>query len=137
MSAAGNPQTSTRWAEEKKIRFRRWLGGIIGVTFAIYLLTLAGSGPLLGLLAFFVSAVAGFVPSAALRAERGKIRHAQKVWNEAKREFTQDASNLPFLQLRQDVDALIAQLQEANSEERRKLDDLTNTKTRISTSTLP
>ena len=128
MPVAVSQTSSAGWAKEKKIRFRRWFGGILGLTFALYLLTVTSPGPMFGLLAFFVSAVVGFVPSAAVRAEREKNKRAQTVWNDTRRNFEQSAGNSYFLHLRQDTDGLISRLQETNLEERRRLDDLTNRK---------
>ena len=125
MPAPSSQKASGSWTEVKKIRFRRWLGGIVGVIFAGYLLTLAPPAPLWGLLIMFISAVAGFLPSAAVRAERAKNKRAQTVWSDAKRAFEQSAGNSYFIHLRQEADKFIAQLQETNSEEVRQLSELT------------
>ena len=75
-----------------------------------------------------ISVLAGFMPSAAVRAERVKNKSAQTVWNDAKRAFEQSAGNSYFTHLRQEVEKLVTQLQETNSEEYHRLADLTNRK---------
>ena len=128
MPTASSQKASASWAGVKKIRLRRWLGGIVGVILATYFLTLAPPGPLLGLLVMIISGIAGFTPPVAVRAERVKNKRAQTVWNDAKRAFEQGAGNSYFIHLRQEADKLVAQLQETNSEEIRRLAELTNRK---------
>jgi Putative peptidoglycan binding domain len=128
MSAVSNTQPSGNWIEIKKIQFRRRLGGILGVAVATYLLTLTTPGPLLGLFALIISGVVGFLPSAAVRAERAKNKRAQTVWSEAKCTFDKSACNSYFIHLRQEADKLTTQLGELHSEESNRLTELTNRK---------
>ena len=119
---------SARLAKERKMRFRCWLGGIIGITFASCLLILPGPTKLLGLLALVTSVVVGFFPSAAARGEREKHKRAQTLWNDAKRAFKHSADNAYYLNLRQDADGLIARLLEINLEEKCRVEELTSRK---------
>ena len=110
MPAISSQKASASWADIKTIRFRRWLGGIVGVIFATYLLTLTPPEPLWGFLVMVISGLAGFKPSAAVRAQRVKNKRAQTVWNDAKRTFEQNASNSYFIHLNQEADKLVVSI---------------------------
>jgi DNA-binding helix-hairpin-helix protein with protein kinase domain len=120
--------TNINWAEVKSKRFRRWLGGTIGVGLALFLLTAGPAGPLLALAATVASALIAFLPSSEVKEEQKKLEAAKEAWSVAKHEFAQRAGNSYFLHLRGEADTLIRQLEQLNAEESLRLTELSKKK---------
>jgi hypothetical protein len=123
----GQPPNS-KWADMRRRRFYRWVGGVIGVTIALFLLTVEPFGPLLALVAITISALVAFLPSAEMKGELNKLKTAKEAWNDVGRDFEQSAGNSNFLLLRNEAETLIARLQQLNSEEALRLAELTKRK---------
>ena len=124
MPAAVSPPPNGKWAGMQRRRFYRWVGGVIGVTIAAFLLTFGPVGPLLALVAITMSAVVVFLAPTEIKEERKKLRGAKEAWDVAKQDFEQSASNSYFLHLRNEAEKLIARLQQLNSEESSRLANL-------------
>jgi DNA-binding helix-hairpin-helix protein with protein kinase domain len=132
MPLSQRPKPSTNWSKIKQVRFWRWLGGTLGIVFSIYLFTSPLPG--LQLIAFFVlliSGAFGFLPSTPIKAARMRNKAAASAWGEARRTFEKSAGNSYFYHARQQANNLIGQLQETDSEEIRRLADLTSRKREI------
>ena len=69
-----------------------------------------------------------FLPSSEVKNERRKLKVAKEAWNHTKRDFEQIAGNANFLHLRNEVETLIARLQQYNSDESLRLAELTRKK---------
>jgi DNA-binding helix-hairpin-helix protein with protein kinase domain len=125
MPAAVSPPPNGKWAGMRRRRFYRWVGGVIGVTIAAFLLTFEPVGPLLALVAITMSALVVFLVPTEIKEERKKLRGAKEAWGVVQRDFEQGASNSYFLHLRNEAEKLIARLQQLSSEESSRLANLT------------
>jgi DNA-binding helix-hairpin-helix protein with protein kinase domain len=128
MPAIAGQTTKTNRAEARSKRFRRWLGGVIGVGLALFLLTAGPAGPLLAIVATVASALIAFLPSSEMKEEQKRLKAAKESWNDAKRDFERSAGNAYFTHLRNEAEKLIAQLQQLDSEESLRLLELTTKK---------
>jgi DNA-binding helix-hairpin-helix protein with protein kinase domain len=128
MPAVVSQPPNGKWAGIKRKRFYRWVGGVIGVTIAAFLLTFEPVGPLLSLVAITMSALVVFLTPTEIKEELKKLRGAKEAWDVAKRDFERVADNSYFLSLRNEAETLIARLQQLNSEESSRLANLTKKK---------
>jgi DNA-binding helix-hairpin-helix protein with protein kinase domain len=132
MPLSQRQKPSTDWSKIKRMRFKRWMGGTLGIILSLYLFTSPLPGlQIIALCILLISGVFGFLPPAPLKVARMRNRAAESTWNEARRTFEKSAGNSYLNHARQQANNLIAQLQETDKEEARKIADLTSRKREI------
>lgn len=108
----------------RRQRTRRWALALVVATAGVALLGTGGFGMAAGVAVLAAGAALGWRAPASLARALAEAEQGRLAWRQAEEAFRQAAGNDHFRKLRRDAEAVLRQLQDLATEERRRLEVL-------------